>query len=135
MLSITAMSGAKKRIPSSWKLDASITAVSIASSLSATAENAVPMLPTTWEGMCAHFRMRSMSMTAVVLPLVPVTAICSAAQKRDANSSSPMTCLPASLASRSNSLSERTPGLVTTMSQSRKTAVLEVEWLFLGLSS
>lgn len=74
--------------PSNWKLEASITATSIASSLSATEENAAPRLPTAWEGMRAHFRMWSMRRVVVVLPLVPVTAICSALQNTEANSNS-----------------------------------------------
>ena len=135
MLSMTAMSGANLVTPSSWKLDASMTTVSIASSLSATEENAAPTLPTACDGMCALRRMWSMSSVVVVLPLVPVTAICSAAQNREANSISPSTCLPASFASSTCGLPLGTPGLTTSTSQSLKTEVHEVEWLFFGLSS
>ena len=112
-----------------------MTAVSSASSLSAMAENAVPMLPTAYERLPAALSMASMSMTAVVLPLVPVTAICSARQNDEASSSSLITRLPSRRASSTTSLVGGTPGLSTMRSQSANTRFEEVAWLFEGSSS
>ncbi len=94
MLSSTAASGAKARVSSSWKEEASQAIVTSGPSEPTSEQAAVPTLPATATGRLASRWMCPISSVVVVLPFVPVTAMNSLGSIRHASSSSPMTGSP-----------------------------------------